>query len=297
MRVSYREEPCRSALNRVANMPFKWSLNPYMGCAHSCTFCYVRGFERRADRPSGEAYGRSVRVKINVAEVLRRELAGRTWKREVVAIGAATDPYQPAEGTYRITRRCLQVFADARSPFSLITRGPLVVRDVDVLQRAAARAEVDVTFSVPTLDLAIWRRTEPGTAPPRQRLRALRTLVDAGIDAGVGIAPILPGLSDKPELLADVVRAARDAGATNVWCNVLYLQRGTREHFLEHLARDWPELLPRYLALYRTPYPGRAATAPVKEEVAALERRFAIADRRERPLEPPPTAEQLSLVM
>jgi DNA repair photolyase len=297
MRVSYREEPCRSALNRVANMPFKWSLNPYMGCAHRCTFCYVRGFERRADRPSGEAYGRSVRVKINVAEVLRRELAGRTWKREVVAIGAATDPYQPAEGTYRITRRCLQVFADARSPFSLITRGPLVVRDVDVLQRAAARAEVDVTFSVPTLDLAIWRRTEPGTAPPRQRLRALRTLVDAGIDAGVGIAPILPGLSDKPELLADVVRAARDAGATNVWCNVLYLQRGTREHFLEHLARDWPELLPRYLAIYRTPYPGRAVTAPVKEEVAALERRFAIADRRQRPLEPPPVPQQLSLAM
>jgi len=297
MRVSYREEPCRSALNRVGNMPFKWSLNPYMGCAHRCTFCYVRGFERRADRPSGEAYGRSVRVKINVADVLRRELAGRTWKREVVAIGAATDPYQPAEGKYRITRLCLQVFADARSPFSLITRGPLVVRDVDVLQRAAARAEVDVTFSVPTLDPAIWRRTEPGTAPPRQRLRALRTLVDAGIDAGVGIAPILPGLSDKPELLADVVRAARDAGATNVWCNVLYLQRGTPKHFLEHLARDWPELLPRYLALYRTPYPGRAATAPVKAEVAALERRFAIADRRERPLEPPAVPRQLSLAM
>jgi len=297
MRVEYREEPCRSALNRVGNMPFKWSLNPYMGCAHRCTFCYVRGFERRADRPSGEAYGRSVRVKVNVADVLRRELASRTWKREVVAIGAATDPYQPAEGKYRITRRCLEAFADARSPFSLITRGPLVVRDVDVLQRAAPRADVDVTFSVPTLDVEIWRRTEPGTAPPRQRLRALRTLVDAGIDTGVGIAPILPGLSDKPELLADVVRAARDAGATNVWCNVLYLQRGTREHFLEHLARDWPELLPRYLALYRTPYPGRAVTAPVKEEVAALERRFAIADRRERPLEPPPAAEQLSLVM
>jgi DNA repair photolyase len=189
------------------------------------------------------------------------------------------------------------VFADARSPFSIITRGPLVVRDVDVLQRAAPRAEVDVTFSIPTLDAEIWRRTEPGTAPPRQRLRALRTLVDAGIDAAVGIAPILPGLSDKPALLAEVVRAARDAGATAVWCNVLYLQPGTREHFLEHLARDWPELLPRYLALYRSPYPSRAATAPVKEEVAALKRRFAIADRRARPLEPPPAPEQLMLAM
>jgi DNA repair photolyase len=297
MRVQYREEPCRSALNRVGNMPFKWSLNPYMGCAHRCTFCYVRGFERRADRPSGEAYGRSVRVKINVADVLRRELTNRAWKREVVAIGAATDPYQPAEGTYRITRACLEAFADCGSPFSLITRGPMVVRDVDVLQRAAPRAEVEVTFSVPTLDPDIWRSTEPGTAPPRQRLRALRMLVDAGIDAGVGIAPILPGLSDKPELLADVVRAAREAGATNVWCNVLYLQPGTREHFLEHLARDWPELLPGYLALYRSPHPSKAVTAPVKEAVAALGRRFAIADRRERPLEPPTPPEQLSLAM
>jgi DNA repair photolyase len=297
MPVEYREEPCRSALNRVGNMPFKWSLNPYMGCAHRCTFCYVRGFERRADRPSGEAYGRSVRVKVNVAEVLRRELASRTWKREVVAIGAATDPYQRAEGKYRITRACLEAFADARSPFSIITRGPLIVRDVDVLRGAAPRAEVDVTFSVPTLDTEIWRRTEPGTAPPRQRLRALRTLVDAGIDAAVGIAPILPGLSDKPELLADVVRAARDAGATNVWCNVLYLPPGTREHFLEQLSRDWPELVPRYLALYRSPYPSRAVSAPVKEKVAALKRRFAIADRRARPLEPLPVPEQLSLAM
>src|SRR3989475_257005 len=116
MSVEFREEPCRSALNRVQGMPFKWSLNPYMGCAHRCTFCYVRGFERRADRPAGEAYGRSVRVKVNVAEVLRRELARTSWKREVVAIGAATDPYQPAEGRYRLTRACLEVFADARSP-------------------------------------------------------------------------------------------------------------------------------------------------------------------------------------
>jgi DNA repair photolyase len=189
MSVEFREEPCRSALNRVQGMPFKWSLNPYMGCAHRCTFCYVRGFERRADRPSGEAYGRSVRVKINIAEVLRRELARKSWKREVVAIGAATDPYQPAEGRYQITRGCLQAFAEARSPFSLITRGPMIVRDLDVLRRAAMAAEVDVTFSIPTLDLDVWRRTEPGTAPPRQRLRALRMLIDAGIDTGVGIAP------------------------------------------------------------------------------------------------------------
>src|SRR5438034_4161541 len=161
MRVEYREEPCRSALNRVKGMGFGWSLNPYMGCAHRCTFCYVRAFELRADRPFDERYGRSIRAKINVAEVLRAELARASWKGETVAIGAATDPYQPAEGRYRLTRGCLEALAAARNPFSLITRGPMVLRDVDVLQEAARRAEISVNFSVPTLDEEVWRRTEP----------------------------------------------------------------------------------------------------------------------------------------
>src|SRR6266850_832644 len=296
MSVEYREEPCRSALNRVQGMGFGWSLNPYMGCVHRCTFCYVRAFERRADRPSDDRYGTSIRVKVNVAAVLAAELARPGWKREGVAVGAATDPYQPAEGKYRLTRGCIQAFAAARNPFSIITRGPMIVRDIDVLQHAAPRAEVHVTFSVPTLDADIWRKTEPGTAPPRQRLRALRMLVDAGIDVGVGMAPILPGLSDDPALLADVVRAARDAGATGVWCNILHLQPGTREHFLENLARHWPELLPRYEELYRRPYPERAASDPLKARVAALRKAFDVADRRARPLEPPPGPEQLTLI-
>ena len=293
--VEIVEQPCRTALNRVSNMSFKWSLNPYMGCAHRCTFCYVRGFERRADRPSDDRYGRTVRVKVNVAGVLRAELARKSWRRELVAIGAATDPYQPAEGRYRLTRACLRVLAEARTPFSLITRGPMVVRDIDVLAFAARRAEVDVTFSIPTLDVDVWRRTEPGTAPPRSRLRALRMLVDAGIDTGVGIAPVLPGITDDPEGLAADVSAARDAGATSVWCNVLYLQPGTREHFLEHLARDWPELLERYRQLYRRPYLDRAHALPIRAEVAALRKAFAIADRRTGPLEPDPEPEQLAL--
>src|SRR5438067_6458384 len=156
--MNFREEPCKTALNRVVGMPFNWSLNPYMGCAHRCTFCYVRAFERRADRPFGDEYGRSVRVKVNVAEQLRGELARRTWKGESVAIGAATDPYQPAEGRYRLTRGCLEVLAEAAKPFGIITRGPMIVRDVDVLVDAATRAEVTVTFSVPTLDHEIWSR-------------------------------------------------------------------------------------------------------------------------------------------
>jgi len=300
MAVLYREEPCRSALNRVSGMPFAWSLNPYMGCAHRCTFCYVRGFEKRADRPWDDRYGRSIRVKTNIVEVLRRELTRRSWRREGVVIGAATDPYQPAEGRYRLTRGCIGALAKAANPLSIITRGPLIVRDIDVLTAAASRAEVSVSISIPTLDHEIWRTTEPGTAPPRQRLRALTRLVDAGIDVGVGMAPILPGLSDRPELLADVVRAARDAGATSIWTSLLNLRPGTREHFLANLARDWPDLVPRYRRLYAgRAYLGDDETVPVRREVAELRDRFEIRDRRRAPIVPvdlPPQAEQLELV-
>jgi DNA repair photolyase len=296
MRVEYREEPCRNALNRVRGMPFAWSLNPYMGCAHRCTFCYVRAFEARADRPWDDRYGASIRVKTNVADVLRRELARASWQREPVAIGAATDPYQPAEGRYQLTRGCIEAFAEAASPFSIITRGPLVVRDVDVLVEAARRADVSVSFSVPTLDAEIWRRTEPGTAPPRQRLRALSRLVEAGIDARVGMAPILPGLSDRPELLAEVVREARAAGATGIWANLLYLRPGTREHFLDALEHDWPELLPRYEQLYRCgAYLPRRETDAVRERVRKLARSHGVRDRRQVRLEPVPQAEQLQI--
>jgi DNA repair photolyase len=296
MRIEYREEPCRSALNRVEGMPFRWSLNPYMGCAHRCTFCYVRAFELRADRPADDRYGRSIRVKVNIPEVLARELARPTWKRETVAIGAATDPYQPAEGRYRLTRRCLQRLAAGRNPFGIVTRGPLIIRDIDVLQEATGRAAVQVHVSIPTLDSEVWGKTEIGTAPPRQRLRAVRMLVEAGIDTDVGIAPILPGLSDRPELLADVVRAARDAGATGVWCNILYLKAGTREHFLEHLARDWPALLPRYERLYASrAYVDKSVSEPIRARVAALREELGVEDRRSVRVEPPREAEQLAL--
>ena len=298
MRVEYREEPCRSALNRVKGMRFNWSLNPYMGCVHRCTFCYVRAFERRADRPADDRYGTSIRVKINIAEVLRRELARPSWEREEVAIGAATDPYQPAEGRYRLTRACLEALAEARNPFGIITRGPMIVRDIDVLAEAARRASVSVTFSIPTLDEDVWRKTEPSTAHPRQRLRAVSMLVDAGIRAGVGMAPILPGVSDRPEQLREVVKAARDAGATGIWANLLFLRPGTREHFLEHLAEDWPELLPLYRELYRgRAYLGAEEMNPVKGQISELALEFGVADRRSTPLEPPREPEQLALAV
>ncbi|HEX5245961.1 MAG TPA: radical SAM protein [Gaiellaceae bacterium] len=279
-------------------MPFEWSLNPYMGCAHRCTFCYVRAFELRADRPADDRYGASIRVKTNVAEVLRRELARPSWGRDGVAIGTATDPYQPAEGRYRLTRACLEVLADAANPFAIITRGPMIMRDLDVLAEAARRADVSVTFSIPTIDVDVWRRTEPGTAPPQQRLRALKQLVDAGIRTGVGMAPILPGLSDKPEMLADVVRAARAAGATGVWANLLYLKPGTKEHFLAALERNWPELLPEYERLYaRRAYLPAEKTKPVREQVRELARAHGVRDRRRVRLEPPDDPEQLSLAV
>jgi DNA repair photolyase len=296
MAPEYREEPCRSALNRVKGMMFDWSLNPYMGCVHRCTFCYVRAFERRADRPSDDRYGTSIRVKVNVAEILRRELARPSWAREHVAIGAATDPYQPAEGRYRLTRACIEALAEARSPFSIITRGPMIVRDIDVLVEAARRATVSVTFSIPTLDEEVWRKTEPSTAHPRQRLKAVKKLVDAGIKTGVGMAPVLPGISDRPEQLREVVKAAREAGATGVWTNILFLRPGTREHFLEHLAEDWPELVPRYRELYRKrAYLPAEETKPVRSQVSALARELGVADRRIHRAEPEREPEQLAL--
>jgi DNA repair photolyase len=298
MGVEYREEPCKVALNRVKGMMFKWSLNPYMGCVHRCTFCYVRGFELRADRPFDDRYGRSIRVKTNVVDVLRRELAKPTWEHETVAIGAATDPYQPAEGRYRLTRGCIEALGAASNPFSLITRGPMIVRDLDVLAHAARHASVSVTFSIPTLDDEVWRKTEPGTAHPRQRLRALSELVEAGIKASVGMAPILPGISDRPEQLEEVVREARAAGACGVWTNLLFLRPGTREHFLQALAEDFPEQLGHYERLYaRRAYLGAEHAKPIREQVAELARQHDVRDRRPDPIEPEPEPEQLALAV
>src|SRR5215207_2270698 len=183
-RPVYREEPCRSALNKVTGMSFRWSLNPYTGCAHRCTFCFVRAFEARADRPSDDRYGRSIRVKVNVADVLAHELARRSWKRDLVAVGTATDPYQPAEGHYRLTRACIGRLAEARTPLHLITRGPLIVRDVDVLAEAARRGGASIparrhrgsgfarsprSWRPASTSASAWRQSCPGSRTPPNR--------------------------------------------------------------------------------------------------------------------------------
>jgi DNA repair photolyase len=295
--VAYEEILCKSALNPVKGMGFGWSLNPYTGCEHRCAFCYVRAYELRADRPYDDQYGRVIRVKTNVAVVLRSELGRRSWRKETVVIGAATDPYQPAEGRYKLTRKCLEVLRDFANPTGMITRGPMIVRDIDVLTELARRADLSITFSIPTIDLDVWRKTEPGTAPPQQRLRAIEKLVAHGIKASVGMAPILPGLSDRPDQIEAVVKAAREAGATGLWGGVLHLRDGTREHFMSVLAKHWPELVPRYERAYRDrAYLPQVMTQKPLAEVARLREKHGVRDRRSVKLQPPPEPKQLSLL-
>ena len=276
---------------------FDWSLNPYMGCVHRCTFCYVRAFERRADRPSDDRYGTSIRVKVNVADVLRRELARPSWARECVAIGAATDPYQPAEGRYRLTRACIEALGEARTPFSIITRGPMIVRDVDVLVEAARRASVSVTFSIPTLDEDVWRKTEPSTAHPRQRLRAVAKLVDAGIRTGVGMAPVLPGHLRSPRAAArgrDRPRARPAQPASGRTCSSCAPARASTSSSTS--PRTGPSSCPATASCTETaPISRPTRRSPCARRVSALARELGVADRRIRPAEPAREPEQLAL--
>src|SRR6202163_763109 len=275
-RGEYFEIVAKSALNRVQHMGFNWSLNPYQGCFHSCVYCFARAHAKLADRDPGAGFSTRVGVKVNLPELLRGELSRRNWKRETVAFGTATDPYQPIEGSYRLTRRCLEAFRDFKTPVGLITKGTMVIRDIDVLVELSRQAKTTVCFSIPTVDETVWAKTEPGTPPPQKRLKVLKTLVDAGIEAGVGMAPVLPGLSDSPRQLEATVAAAADAGACFVWANIVYLKPGTKEHFMEFLAREYPHLLARYRDLFPGAYAPAAIKAPVIGAVGALKSRHGV---------------------
>jgi len=281
--ATYQEIRCRSALNRVRGMPFKWTLNPYRGCTHGCHYCFARRYQAQLELDAGDAFASVIFVKTNVVERLAAELDRPGWARELVALGTATDPYQPIEGTYRLTRGSLERLAAAANPVGIVTKGPLVVRDRDVLRELSSRAECRVYLSVPTVDEEAWRRLEPGTAHPMQRLRAVRDLVDAGIDAGVLIAPVVPGLTSHPEKLERTVKAIADSGARSVGAMVMHLEGGTRDHFMTFLSREFPELTEKYEHLYAAKYAPKAYVERVREVVGILKARYGLSARRDRP--------------
>lgn len=250
-RVTYVDQPCKSVLNRVEGMPFKWSINPYSGCAHACTYCYARAFYIRADRGSPSDFDQIIYVKSNAPDLLRTELARRTWRRELVVVGAATDPYQPAEARFRVTRGVLEALHEYRTPVSIITKGPLVLRDLDLLSSLDRAAGLDINVTVPTLDENAWRRLEPHAPPPRARLEAVRRLNAAGIRTGVFMAPILPGISDDEASVRALMEAAADAGAPYVVPITLRLGPDVREWFLPHLSRHFPHLTLQYCRLFQ----------------------------------------------
>ncbi|HEX3464525.1 MAG TPA: radical SAM protein [Candidatus Elarobacter sp.] len=264
--VRVAEVAAKSALNRVRGMGFTWSLNPYQGCAHQCVFCYARGTHAYRELDGVREWGSALTVKVNVPAVLRDDLAARTYRGEEIAIGTATDPYQALEGTYRLMRGVLVALRDARAPFHITTRSPLIVRDLDLLAECARRAEVGVAISIATLDEALAREIEPTVAPPRQRLRAVRALADAGIRVGVAVAPVLPDVTDGAESLAAVVRAAAEAGASHVWHSALNLGTITRDAYFAFLRDTRPDLVERYTRLFRR---GRYAEPAYVREVAA----------------------------
>jgi DNA repair photolyase len=277
----YQEVACRSALNRVKGMPFEWTLNPYRGCTHGCHYCYARRYHVQFEMNADDEFASVILVKTNFVDVLRRELARPSWIAEYVAVGTATDCYQPIEGHYKLTRGALAALAAARNPAGVVTKGPMVVRDVDVLQELSKRAGCTVYVSVPTVDEHAWEILEPGTAPPLQRLRAVRELVDAGINAGVLMNPIVPGFSSSRAKIERTIKTIADHGARFVGCNVMFLEAGTRAHFMTFLAREFPSWVPRYEKLYAKKYAPVEYRKQVQGMVRLLQQRYGIAKRED----------------
>jgi DNA repair photolyase len=278
--ATYQEVECRSALNRVKGMPFDWTLNPYRGCTHACHYCFARRYHVQFEMNSDDEFASVILVKRTFVEVLTRELDRPSWKREQVALGTATDPYQPIEGHYRLTRGTIEALTRARTPTGLVTKGPMIVRDRDVLAALGAVAPCSVYMSVPTVDEDAWRTLEPGTAHPLQRLRAVRELVEAGVNAGVLMAPIVPGFSSSRSKVERTIKAIADHGARFVGCNVMYLEEGTRTHFMRFLEREFPSMRPRFERLYANKYPPDAYSKQIKGMVRVLQDRYGVRRRK-----------------
>ena len=278
--ATYQEVRCKSALNRVKGKAYmQWSLNPYRGCTHGCHYCFARRYHSHLELDGGDQFASVIFVKTNFVEVLRRELDRPSWKKESIGFGTATDPYQPIEGTYKISRGVLEVLRDAATPVGIVTKGPMVVRDIDVLKELSARATCRVHMSVPTVDEDAWDKLEPGVAHPMQRLKAVRQLVDAGIDCGVLMAPIVPGFSTQPAKIERTVKAIADSGATSIGAMVMHMDGGTKDHFMALMQREYPELVPMYEALYASRYVKKDYENRVQEVVSLMRQRYGVDQR------------------
>jgi len=256
----------KRVINRVpasSRMPFRWTINPYRGCSHACTYCFARPSHEWLGLGMGEDFERRIVVKVNAVERTRAELASRRWAGEPIAMGTNTDPYQRAEGKYRLTRGIVEALAEAANPFSILTKSTLILGDLERLAEASRRTAVRVNLSIGTLDEGVWRETEPGTPHPCQRLAAVRRINEAGIPCGVLLAPVIPGLSDRPEQLEEVVTGCVEAGAVSISPILLHLRPGVREHYLAWLAGAHPELLAAYQAAY-----GGRAYLPSRDQAA-----------------------------
>ena len=250
--INFHEVRAKSALNKVPGsyLPFNWTINAFRGCAHACVYCFARNTHTYLDLGAGRDFEREIVVKVNIPELVRAELSRPSWRRELVAIGTNTDPYQWAEGKYRFMPPILDALRNAQTPLSVLTKSSLALRDLDLYVELAEVADVSVNFSVPTLDERIWRETEPHTPHPRKRLEAVAAFNEAGIPSGVLVAPLMPGINDDPELVDEIVSLAEGAGATFVNGIALHLRPGVKEVFMSWLSGTRPDLVPRYEPLY-----------------------------------------------
>ena len=266
--IEFIEVEAKSIVNPVPGnyLPFNWTINPYRGCSHACKFCFARVTHTYMDMDAGKDFESKIVVKVNASELLRVKLRSRSWKGEHIAMGTATDPYQRAEGRYRLMRGIIEALTDHHNPFSILTKGTLMMRDLDLLLKATEVTDVSTAFSIPTLDEDAWRKSEPGTPHPRRRMEAVARLNASGIPSGVMLAPILPGITDDLGGMKRVIDAAVAAEATHVTPIFLHLRPVVREEYMGWLQEEFPELVVDYEQLYR-----RSAYGP-KEERNKLSR-------------------------
>jgi DNA repair photolyase len=284
----FYEVHAKSVLNRVperSRMPFRWTVNPYRGCSHACTFCFARPTHKYLGFDAGRDFEREIIVKVNAPEVLRAELARPSWKREHVAMGTNTDPYQWVEGRYKLMPGIWEALRDAANPCSVLTKSPLLLRDLELMLEIAERTTITACLSIPTLDEKAWRATEPHTPSPRARIEAVAELNRAGIPTGVLIAPLMPGINDAPHQVEPLLDLVTEAGASSIGGVALHLRGDVRGIFMDWLRAKRPDLLPRYRELYRQ---GAYAPREERERLSRLVRRGGSARGVVRPRDPGP---------